>query len=378
MSAYDAEMFNAALQSYEDGNMEEARRRTQDLLALTKDDAEVWCLEAQIRLALDDWPAMEFALDQALMLAPESSTAHLLQSHLFGANAQPEQACEAARRAVEFADDKAQEFEALTQLSESTFGLGQKMLEDNDDGDDWDDEGPMMTPEISEIFQEGMSIIKQAIDLDGTQPEAWELYANYLTLFQHKDQALYAWEKAFELAPDNPDFLHGMARALEDIEDFEAANDAYKQLFEMESDIFNGPDAPPLFFAPDEFAQMAEDAWAEVQHELIDEDFPLTFDFTVSVYPDPDSNLIQEANADSLFDPRAGIHVELHVDPVAAISDNAAPPVVEMHLFQRNVERDLEGDDPQELQYSLQELLESFVQQIYEYMESGDEDEWDD
>ena len=165
MSAYDAEMFNAALQSYEDGNMEEARRRTQDLLALTKDDAEVWCLEAQIRLALDDWPAMEFALDQALMLAPESSTAHLLQSHLFGANAQPEQACEAARRAVEFADDKAQEFEALTQLSESTFGLGQKMLEDNDDGDDWDDEGPMMTPEISEIFQEGMSIIKQAIDL---------------------------------------------------------------------------------------------------------------------------------------------------------------------------------------------------------------------
>ncbi|TNE49496.1 MAG: hypothetical protein EP343_11630 [Deltaproteobacteria bacterium] len=376
MSAYDTEQFNAALRSYEEGDMEEARRQTQELLAQTKDDANVWCLEAQIRLALDDWPAMEFALDQALMLEPEYSTAHLLQSHMFSANDQPVEACEAARRALDFASEEGQELDALTQLSESLFGLGQKMMADLDEDDDWDDEEPIMPPEVSEVFQEGMSSIKKAIDLNDQQPEAWELYANYLTLFQHNDQALYAWEKAWNLDSSNLDYLHGMARAFEDIEDFESAHEAFTELFDLEAAIYNGPDAPPLLFDPEEFAQTAEDVWAEVQHELIDEDFPLMFDFSIFVYPERE--LLESATPESLFDPRAGIHVELEVDPIAAFSKNAPPPVVRMQMFQRNIERDLLSDDAHELQLSLSEDLENFVQQIYEYMESDDDDEWDD
>lgn len=376
MSSSWREQYDHALSDYESGQIEQAKKKVQALLTTHRDQAELWCLEAQLRLASDEWEAAAFALEQALTLAPHSFTAYHLQSHLFNATEKYEAAERAAETAQKHATTDTQKFEALLQRSEGLFGIGHHKLRHAADdrwNDDEEDLEPVMTTEIQEIFQTGLELLEQAMKIHDTYPEAWELYANYLAVFQHTEQSLEAWEKAVELAPNNPEYVHGLAQALEDIEDFQSAHDMYCRLYEIDHQIFHQEGAEPLLFSPEEFSAVAHEVWSEVEHELDEETLPLLFKFHVTTFPP--RSLIEEASAESLFDPRVGLHVELKADPIAAFSKNPEPPTVNLHLFQYNIERDLDGDDLDALFNELHELLLNCVEQIYEYVSLDDDGE---
>ncbi len=371
MSTEYKDLYNEALSRYHSNDMENAHIFIQKALAQTQDDPEVWCLEAQIQLAREEWEAADFAVEQALQRASEDFEPHFIQAHLYSASERYEEACEAAQKAITYANTEEQTRDAWQQLAEAYFEMGMTQLKDDAESsmDDDDDEPYILTPELAALFRQGMEAVEKAIELDANLPDAWGLYAGFLEIFNEAEGALQAWRTAVNLAPENPEYLHGLGQALEDLEDDEA-HDVFYQLYQLELKLF-AQGEEPLLFSPEEFSSTANDIWAEIQHELIDDHVPLVFEFRVAVYPGEE--LLEESSPESLFDPRVGIHVELLADPFTAMSDDPAPPIVRLHLFQRNIERDLESNDRDELIDVVEELLADCVEQVYDYMES-DED----
>lgn len=367
------EQYKSALASYQAGNNEEAKKQVQALLVTEREQPEIWCLEAQIRLANDEWEAAEFAIEQALLFAPDTFAPYHLRACLLNASTDYQAASRAAHTALRYATTDQQKFEAHLQKAEALFGIAHHQLQSTvEEWDDDEDSDPIMTPEIQKSFQKGLQVIEQAIDIADHYPEAWELYANYLAVLHRTEESLEAWKKAVELAPDQAEYLHGFAQALEDVEDFEAAHRMYRRVYELDAKDYPSEQHDTLLFSPKEFAAIAQDAWNEVEHELQDESFPLMFVFHVASFPE--RLFIENASAESLFDPRVGLHVELQHDPIAAFSKNPEPPTVHLHLFQVNVERDLDSDDPHLLHEEIEELLADCIEQIYEYMGLDDED----
>lgn len=363
--------YNQALRCYLDNEMEQAHTLIQEILVETQDDPDVWCLEAQVQLAREEWQSADFAVEQALMIAGDTFAPHFIRANLYNNSERFEEACEAALTSIEFANNNQEARDGWLLLAEARFHTGmiqiQEAAEVADEG-----EPLIMEPETAEVLQQGQEAVEKAIELDASYAESWELSANFCAIFEDNEGALRAWRNAVELEPGNPEYLHGLGQALEDLEDFEEAHAIFQELYELEKALFEEA-AQPLLFAPEEFSTVARDIWAEIEHNEIDESMELVFEFDVDIYPS--EALMDESSPEALFDPRVGVHVEFVVDPFSSVSDNPAPPIVRMHMFQRNIERELEGGDIDELRHEIESTLGNFVDQIYEYM-GGDEEEW--
>lgn len=351
---------------YEQGQFAQARDKLKEVLIEKPEDPDLWCLEARIRISLDDADAAIYAIEQACQFAPDQCEPYLLQADFYNSYEQFKEAAEASKQAVLLATNPEQKRDALFQQGDAIFGMvHQELFLLSEDLED-ESEYIRLPPELEAQLGSGLEIIDQVIDLDPNFACVWELRANYMDLLDLSSEALEAWRQAVRIEPQNPDYVHGLAKTLEDLEEFDEAHSAYNQLYALDTELFGRDDAEPLLFAPKLFATTAQETWADIQNEMIADSVPLLFEFDTAIYPP--KQMMEASTAQSLMDPRTNLHIEVE-------ANLPHDPIVRLLIFQRNIERDLPNDDPDELYYAIREIMEHSVERILDYVADAEIEE---
>lgn len=343
---------------------EDARALIQQMMLTYSQEAVVWCLEAQMRMGMADWEAAELALGQAQQLDPFGSEPMLLWARYCGQMKRYAEAVQSAADAVAQAEEPEERREATllhgalvwAWLCDAQWG----------EEDEWDEDG--QEEELVMFAQEALSMLEEEEYIPPELPaQGWALQARFLRWLGEPEEASRIWPKAIERAPQELDYAYEAAQNLEDLEEFEEAHAAYMALFAREQEAFASPDAPALRVSEETFAEAAQEAWQELFETWELDQAPVEFAFSTMVYPS--LAMMEESSPDDLFDPRVGLHVAFH----ALLVDT---PTVEMILFQRNIERDLEGDDPTGLTLAIRDLLESCLDRVTAIIEEEPEEDF--
>lgn len=351
----------------DEGRYEEAKQQIQLLLREQFDQPGVWLLEAELRMGQEEWEAAENAIFQARQLAPADHKPHLLWAQFCRAVGQFEDGLEALKEAAMLDLSPEDKIDVHLDYARTFLAWLEDQKEQNAiEENDWRDQ-----TDYAEMFEdefvEATRQVKKAIALAPENVTALLLKARLAEQQDRPTEAIVSWERAYELSPDVPEIIHGLARTYEVLEYEEEAHELYNKLHTNESAKYADLDTHPLQFEAPLFAAAAQKAWAELKAEWALDDQPFDFQFQTQIYPS--SELMQESSPQSLFDPRVGLHV-------AFASPFLDEPVVQLVMFQRNIERDLEGDDPESLHFAIHDLLETCIERIFDVLEDDDDDDW--
>lgn len=344
----------------------EAASLLQTMLRDSYNDAEVWHLEASYRMQTDDWESAEHAIGQAMQLAPTSPGTFLVQAQFEAAAGQYYEAL----LGLEQVDFDGLDADVLTEhalmYAKVCLAWFKEESEDQQHLVEEEDIAFYMTPELEDAMVEGVRRVKALLELASDNVEAHVFKAKLAEAQDRETEALLSWERANELAPNDQDILYGLARTLESLDYLDEAFEAYSSLHALEAESWEG-DEPPLLFSRDAFEESAMSAWSTIQEEWSLAEQPFVFRFRTEVFPS--SALMAEGSPEELFDPRVGLHVSF-LDPFAE------KPVIEMVMFQRNIERDMEGDELSSLSFAIGDLIESYIERVFSILEQDEEDEW--
>ncbi|MBU53200.1 MAG: hypothetical protein CL920_31275 [Deltaproteobacteria bacterium] len=368
MNDFDEEaflqMYEDALVQIEEERYEDARETLQELLANGRDRPEGWCLEAQLKMVLGEWEEAEVALSFARQLDPLRPETCLVWADYSEAQEDYRGGMDTLFLALK--EPLAPEHrEALAiRLAELILNWGALAVELDEQGllDEEEDDT------IEDVDDKVCDMLDLLDDIDVEEDAwAWASQARLLQWLERDEEALEAWQRAVALTPDDVEYVYGLAKTYEDLEMFEEAHIHYNEVFSLESVLYSEEAAWSLMFEPEIFKQAANEAWLDVQMQLMGESLPFQFEFTTEVYPT--QALMEESHPTDLFDPRVGLHVAF-----SALSEGQ--PKIYLQLFQRNIERDMEGDDPTELKLAILELLETCVDRIFAILDEPDEEDW--
>lgn len=371
MSHDTEELFTHAYDLLEDGDLEGALEQARLLLAQDGENPSFWCMEGQIRLALGEVQSAERAFKRAIELAPGHPEPMFNMANYHLVLEEFDEALRMAGQAIEFAEDDEARFNAYLLQGEAQLGHARRLIEE------WeaevlevDEHGipqalqrneafelPPLPPEIEALLEKGLETTEKALRLDDEAHEVHDLKAQYLHQMGDIKAAIIGWEKAAEIAPYEPVYWHYLGNAYVEAEDYDEAYKAFRELFEIEADSHEGMD-----FAREEFLHIAKHACQELEAEVHDHlETPVVFHISVEDFPSED--LIEQAPKQYPFDP----WIPCIIKPGPDASD--AHESVEFVLFQRNVEREVGTDDPEEMLQFIFELLNMLLIQASELID---------
>lgn len=348
----------------EDGDLEEALEETRLLLAEHGDNPQSWCLEGIVRMALQEFQAAHRAFDRACEISPDDPTPILHKSRFMLAMDEYDDALRLTESALDCAEDDDDRVDAYILQVQALLGRSEQILENLEEELDEeafiDDEGELALPlEVEALFEKGIGIVEKALELEEHNPEAWLFRSILLTNLSRTEEALESWEQAIQHDPNNPFFWHEAAGLYAAEGDFEKAHDYFGKLYELE--VKNHAEEG-MEFAQYEFEQIALKAAENLQDDFAEE-FEIVLPISVEVEEFPSQSLMEEASERQPFDPWTACHVELEADSPEDFALNFL-------LFQRNVERQLVDDSPENLYKSLYELLQQILLESIKLMDA--------
>lgn len=353
----------------EDGELERALEETRLMLAEDDSNAQYWCLEGQVRLALGEVQPAERAFDRACSLAPGHPEPLFHKANYFLAIERFEDAYQQAERSLQFTEDDEDRFNAYVLLGDAQLGHARVLLEEWEaelHGVDehghvhhhhhMEEDHPPPPLEIIELLNEGLGSIEKAIQIEPLASEAFDLKAQFHLFLGDMDSAIASWQKAVEIAPYEGTYWHHLGNCFAAIGDVDEAYKAFRELFDMEVDNPEG-----MEFSREEFAELAKQACQDLEAEVHDQlETPVVFNVSTEDFPTED--MLEQAPKQYPFDP----WIPCVITPGPS-SD--AHESVEFILYQRNVEREAMTDDPHEMYHFIAELLGTLLVQASEYVE---------
>lgn len=341
--------------------LDKAHKQIQELLYSAPHAPSTWKLEAMYRLQTEAWEAAEFAIGQARQLAPFASWTLVLWAQYCIASERLEEALESLHEAMSMAETFEEQKEVNILHAQTVLRFN---AEQENTDDDWEMESDFP---IEEEIIEAVRAIKNVLEEEPKNKVAAVLKAKLAEAQDRETEALTAWEYAVDLDPDDLDTMYGLARTLESMEYNEEAYELYSTIYERELALYESEGTDTSIFSSTTFTEAAHEAWQECQEQWALTDQPFHFDFQTESYPARQT--MEESSPESLFDPRVGLHV--------AFTDIfEETPTIQMVMYQRNIERDLEGDDPVSLRLAIHDLLEKYIDRIFDVLEQDEEEDW--
>lgn len=348
--------YQRALEMIDEDELEEALEESRHLLAQDDQNPFFWCLEGKIRQMLGEEQAAERAFERACQLEPGMAEPQLYKAGFLIELGRYEDAIGTLKQALQFTEDPIDKRDAYFMWAEAEIHLGREaltqLMEEMSEVVEEGSEPPTLTmpPEIREQFERGLELTQKAINLNPELADLWHLRAGVLMDLEQSDEAIQCYEEALRLEPDRPDFLHDMGLACEIAERFDEARKCYRALYEVETD--EEPDG--MDFSRAEFAEMTREVWHTLENalmEMLEEPLP---PFEVATEDFPTADLLEQAPHDSPFNPWSPLRIEI-------TQKEEDDPQIRCIFYQRNVEREVGSDDPQEMLEYLRYLLEDVL-----------------
>jgi len=361
-------LYASAKEDYEAGRYQDGLRITKELLMRDFGDVRFWLLEAKLRMAIEDLAGANPAIEQAMQLEPESPEPILLRARLALAEGFFEEALSWCEEAYHWVDSDIVEgdidllrAEALLAKVESAVADIRENLED-------EDEGPMrsvpITPALEGELEEGLRAARSVPSPHPSYCQALAIAAQLYNMKGEEGAAIESWYDALEIAPNEPLYLRELGQLLESVEEEEEAIAVFRRLFEVDMAAIEASEGEGLLVEPEVFEQMAQEIWDPLFEEWL-QDVP--FPFEMKIVEHPTHELFEAFSEDEPFDPRLSIHVEF-------ISNLPEPPTVRLLVFQRNVERQVPEGQSEELDLTLEHLLEDTLLKLLAVLSEGNDE----
>lgn len=275
-----------------------------------------------------------------------------------------EEATSALEAAIQCADSEEEEAEALFLLSQALLGQAESLIEqwqeELEQGDEdfeaqmgyapESEEGQPLPDEVVSLLERGLYTVESALERDSERPDGWLWKAYILSTLGQFEEAIEGWKKAIELDPENAFFFHELGSLYLQVGENELAQDAFDHLYNLELQQHK---QEGMEFATYEFEEIAKQACDDLQDELL-EGLGISIPFSLAVEEFPTRELIEQASQEEPFDPWTTCHVEIGSEQEDSMS-------LDFLLFQRNVERQLLDDSPENLYRNLFELLNQIL-----------------
>jgi Flp pilus assembly protein TadD len=358
----------------DEGELEEALEETRLLLAKYDKNSDIWCLEGQVRLALNEFQAAERSFDRACQLAPGHPKPLFYKAKFFIVIQDYEEASRQAELALKYAEhpeDRAFGFylqaEALFFHSED---LIHQWLEDLAIEDEEltavgayttkRDKIPPMPAEIQALLEKGLALIQRSIDIDDQKADTWRLLGHYQLKLNIPEHTIHSWQKAAELDPYTPDFWHDLGALYTELGEFEQADESFRRLYDIDKEAQRDQG---LEYSHSEFADISKHACRDLEEDILEEyDMPLAIYLSMEEFPS--AELFELTSPNQPFDPWTPCRLEMSSYPSA---NNLS---IHFTIYQRNVERLLLNDkSPDNLYEIIYDLLRNLLQEASEITE---------
>ena len=351
------EKWIAAQQLFANGAYEEALEETRLLLAEKDDFYSFWCLEGHIRIALEEFKAAERAFNRACDEAPETAEPLLHKARFLNVLERFDEAESCLEEAALYTETPDDQRDAFFLQAQTKFGIAQhlwvEMFGEFIEESDMMGEAPMSMPntpeEITELLEEALELTEKAIELEVEHetPAIWHLRAHCLLRMERLEESVECFQKAVELSPEESELWHDLGLAYEEMDDEDGARAAYQELHRLTLESTNGLE---LSFEPDEFAEHFKNAWQDQESDAIEnlEVNTPNVDFEFREFPDAAQ---LEDPSQTPFDPWAFWH------PILDDQSDAH----KIMLYQRNIERELSTEDPEELYMAARQLSQEIL-----------------
>ncbi|MCB9638293.1 MAG: tetratricopeptide repeat protein [Myxococcales bacterium] len=348
--------YEQALEMIDEGELEDALDESRKLLAEDDQNPFFWCLEGKIRQMLGEEQAAERAFDRACQLEPGMAEPQLYKAAFMIELGRYEDAIGVLKQALQYTDDPIDERDAYFMWAEAEIHIAREaltqLMEEMSEMFEEGSEQPSLTmpPDVRQQLERGLELTQKAIDLNSELADLWHLRAGVLMDLEQTDEALRCYEEALRQEPDRPDFLHDMGLACEVAERYEDARKCYRKLYDLET----SEEIEGMEFSRAEFSEMAHEVWHSLENalmEMLDEPLP---PFEVVTEDFPSADLLDQAPADSPFNPWAPLRLEIS-------QKGEEDPQIRCIFYQRNIEREVDTEEPHEMIEYLRFLLEDVL-----------------